>query len=52
MYQASASGQTTNLSRSVSEITSTFLDLVEDTFSFVTIVMLLSVCADGNAGFH
>jgi len=53
MYQASASGQTTNLSRSVSEITSpTFLDLVGDTFSFVIIVMLLSVCADGNAGFH
>jgi len=28
------------------------LDLVRDTFSFVIIVMLLSVCADGNAGFH
>jgi hypothetical protein len=54
MYRASASGQTTNLSRSASEITPpTVLDLDGDTFFFlVIVVMLLPVCADGHAGFH
>jgi hypothetical protein len=56
MYQASASGQTTNRSRYVKS--PAFLDLVGDAVVFLQtraqglVVRLRRVSADGNAGFH